>query len=281
MTDEKPEYDVGYGRPPKHGRFAPGQSGNPKGRKKGSKNLATDLAEELAEKIRVREGVRERSVSKQRAILKALVAKALKGDTRAAHLLIGLVAAQVATAPAVHGTKPPCPRATSSSSRTSCVATPPRRRRRADRTRARPTIRRPAMTDLYPGPPRVDLGGVSPTALFKAMLPRDFPTFVAKAFDELMHEPLERSEYLELLSRKLEQVISGEVRRLIVCLPPRVLKSHVARSACPPSCSARTRARDPADLTQRGSGRGFCLQVYAADGDRLVPGGFPRHRAGR
>jgi len=106
MTDEKPDYDVGYGRPPKHRRFAPGQSGNPKGRKKGSKNLATDLAEELAETIRVREGARERSVSKQRAMLKALVAKALKGDTRAAHLLIGLVAAQVVSAPAAQDEAP-------------------------------------------------------------------------------------------------------------------------------------------------------------------------------
>ncbi len=92
MTEPTDDYEVGYGRPPKNGQFKPGQSGNPKGRRKGSKNLATDLAEELGETIRIREGDRNLRVSKQRAMLKALVAKALKGDARAASLLIALVA---------------------------------------------------------------------------------------------------------------------------------------------------------------------------------------------
>ncbi len=92
MTDRKGDYEVGYGRPPKASRFKPGHSGNAKGRPKGAKNLATDLAEELGESIRIREGDRELRVSKQRAMLKALVAKALKGDARAASLLIALVA---------------------------------------------------------------------------------------------------------------------------------------------------------------------------------------------
>ncbi len=42
-------YDVGYRKPPKHTRFKPGQSGNPRGRPKGTKNLKTDLIEELGE----------------------------------------------------------------------------------------------------------------------------------------------------------------------------------------------------------------------------------------
>lgn len=92
MTKPKGDYAVGYGRPPQASRFKSGQSGNPKGRPKGTKNLATDLAEELGETIRIREGERQLTVSKQRAMLKALVAKALKGDARAASLLIALVA---------------------------------------------------------------------------------------------------------------------------------------------------------------------------------------------
>src|SRR6202022_3261656 len=35
------EYDVGYGKPPKHTRFRAGQSGNPAGRRKGVRNLMT------------------------------------------------------------------------------------------------------------------------------------------------------------------------------------------------------------------------------------------------
>ena len=91
MTDEKKEQGVGYRRPPRHSQFKPGQSGNPKGRPKGTANLRTDLREELGERIRVREGERELQISKQRALLKALVAKALKGDARAANVVLTLV----------------------------------------------------------------------------------------------------------------------------------------------------------------------------------------------
>ena len=91
MADEQDDYKIGYKRPPVHSRFKPGQSGNPKGRPKGTANLRTDLREELSETIRVREGERDLRVSKQRAMLKALVAKALKGDARAANVVLGLV----------------------------------------------------------------------------------------------------------------------------------------------------------------------------------------------
>jgi hypothetical protein len=82
---------VGYRKPPANTRFQPGQSGNPYGRPKGSVNLKTDLRDELSERIRIREGERSLKVSKQRAMLKALVAKALKGDARAANVVLTLV----------------------------------------------------------------------------------------------------------------------------------------------------------------------------------------------
>jgi hypothetical protein len=54
-------------------------------------NLKTDLRSELSERIHIREGERSLKVSKQRAMLKALVAKALKGDARAANVVLTLV----------------------------------------------------------------------------------------------------------------------------------------------------------------------------------------------
>jgi hypothetical protein len=82
---------VGYKKPPKHTQFKPGKSGNPKGRPKGTKNLAMDLSEELSEKIVVTEAGQQLRISKQRAMIKSLLAKALKGDTRAASVLLKLL----------------------------------------------------------------------------------------------------------------------------------------------------------------------------------------------
>ncbi len=84
-------YQVGYRKPPKHTRFKPGQSGNPRGRPKGTNNLKTDLMEELGEKIAIREGDQSRRISKQRAVVKTLVARTLKGDARAATLLTSMM----------------------------------------------------------------------------------------------------------------------------------------------------------------------------------------------
>lgn len=90
---------VGKGHPPKHTRFQPGQSGNKRGRPKGAKNLKTDLAEELAERMTVTVNGKPVKISKQRLMLKALTAKAVKGDVRAADTVIRLVGQTVGLDP--------------------------------------------------------------------------------------------------------------------------------------------------------------------------------------
>ena len=88
MSDE---YEVGYGKPPKHSQFRKGRSGNPKGKPKGRKNFKTELLEELSEQIAVREGGTRRIISKQRALLKSLTAQAVQGDPKAATLIANMV----------------------------------------------------------------------------------------------------------------------------------------------------------------------------------------------
>src|SRR5262245_49304121 len=85
------EYDVGYRKPPKSSRWSKGQSGNRHGRRKGVRNLKTELIEELGEIINIKEQGFARTVTKQRALIKALTAKAVHGDTRAANILINMM----------------------------------------------------------------------------------------------------------------------------------------------------------------------------------------------
>jgi hypothetical protein len=92
-------YKVGYGNPPKASQFKRGRSGNPKGRPKGRRNLATDLAAELGEHVTVREDGRPRRVSKQRALIKSLMAKALQGDVRASTAFLALYARVITETP--------------------------------------------------------------------------------------------------------------------------------------------------------------------------------------
>lgn len=79
---------VGYGRPPRHSQFRPGQSGNPAGRPKGRRNLHTELIEELNETVEITEKGEKKQITKQRAIVKALVAKAAGGDIRVLSMIL-------------------------------------------------------------------------------------------------------------------------------------------------------------------------------------------------
>ena len=51
--DDERDYEVGYGKPPRHTRFVKGQSGNPRGRPPGAKNMKTLLTKALNELVLV------------------------------------------------------------------------------------------------------------------------------------------------------------------------------------------------------------------------------------
>lgn len=82
---------VGFGNPPKHTQFKPGQSGNPSGRPRGVLNIATVLQRTLLETVAVNEGGRRKTITKFEAALKQLTNKAAAGDPHVIKLLIDLV----------------------------------------------------------------------------------------------------------------------------------------------------------------------------------------------
>jgi hypothetical protein len=85
-TNEQPdttEGEVGYRRPPVKSRFGKGQSGNPRGRRKGQRNLGPVLAEVLRQTVTVKQEGKSQRMSKGEAVIKILLTKANKGDSRA------------------------------------------------------------------------------------------------------------------------------------------------------------------------------------------------------
>jgi hypothetical protein len=82
------DYEVGYGKPPRHTRFKKGQSGNPRGRPSGSKNLKTLLNEALNERVVVTDEGGRRNITKREAIVTQLVNRSATADLRALKILL-------------------------------------------------------------------------------------------------------------------------------------------------------------------------------------------------
>jgi hypothetical protein len=89
--DNQRDYQVGYRRPPRHTRFKPGQSGNPRGRPSGSKNLSTLLSEALSERVVVTENGGRRKITKRQAIITQLVNRSAQADLRATKILLDIL----------------------------------------------------------------------------------------------------------------------------------------------------------------------------------------------
>jgi hypothetical protein len=100
---QQAEYEVGYGKPPAHSRFKPGQSGNPQGRPRGSKNrpalpalneerLKSIVIEEAYRTIKINEADKHVSVPMAQAIVRSLAVNAVKGNQRAQRLFTELLA---------------------------------------------------------------------------------------------------------------------------------------------------------------------------------------------
>ena len=84
-------YAVGFGKPPAHARFKPGQSGNPRGRPKTQKSDGQIVADILNARVLVNEAGEMKKITRREALYKNLVAKALQGHPGAQRLLLQIM----------------------------------------------------------------------------------------------------------------------------------------------------------------------------------------------
>lgn len=84
------DYEVGYGKPPVHTRFQPGQCGHPPGRPKGSRNTKTLIREELFKTREVTIDGKKKRMPQFKIGLQQLMVKFMTGDPRAAAQVINL-----------------------------------------------------------------------------------------------------------------------------------------------------------------------------------------------
>lgn len=87
-TEANSNDDVGYGRPPAHTRFEPGQSGNPRGRPKSFKqrDISKEIRNIFTRELRVRDGKRTRTISSIGALIQRMLADAINGDKKSISL---------------------------------------------------------------------------------------------------------------------------------------------------------------------------------------------------
>jgi len=89
MTDQLEDsertenYEVGYGKPPKHTRFKKGASGNPAGRRKKPLDFDAALLREARSLMTITDNGRKKRVSKHDVVVKQMVNNAMKGKASA------------------------------------------------------------------------------------------------------------------------------------------------------------------------------------------------------
>ena len=235
--------------PRKSIRWKPGQSGNPKGAKRKKRSLIPELKEQFervfSQKLKVTQGDRQRFITRWVAGLEQLSIQFAKGDRHARRdvfyfaerLGVDLLTPTKAsdeTLSADHEAildayveRQMQEKALSASSP---VLAPPelldddarRSRRKVKRRKVK------TMTTMITG---VD---VSPQLALQALLAKDLTAFTEFAFGVVRPGvPLKRNWHLDAVTYKLSQVAKGYIRRLIITLPPRSLKSLCASVALP------------------------------------------------
>ena len=193
------DYEVGYGKPPLHTRFQKGKSGNPKGRPRGKKNMSTLLSTALNASIVVVANGRRKKITKREAIVTQLVNKSAAADLKATQIVLAMLRELESQD---DGSADP---AVFTEADHEII--------RRIQARLRNEKDEPAMTDLSPSE-------------YNAILRSDLGFFAQRCFSELNPQAaFAPNWHLEVIAAKLTEVRQGKIRRLIINLPPRHLKS--------------------------------------------------------
>jgi Family of unknown function (DUF5681) len=93
------QYDVGYGKPPNKHQFKKGKSGNPSGKpklqpQKPAWDFQKNLIAELKSLMTITENGKKKKISKKDALVKSIVAEALKGDKAARKFMMDFLQKQ-------------------------------------------------------------------------------------------------------------------------------------------------------------------------------------------
>ena len=143
------DYEVGYGKPPRHSRFKKGEaSANPRGRPR--KDMAVLLFEGLNKKVVVTENGRRRRITLREAITRQLINQSASADLRATKMLLDMIKdaeKQAAAAP------PPEPSTRFTKADEEVVETLIERLRHQVRAEMAATATNPEQTPATPAPP--------------------------------------------------------------------------------------------------------------------------------
>jgi Family of unknown function (DUF5681) len=83
------DYEIGYKKPPRHSRFAPGNRANPHGRGKRKRRTEAEIVYEVMNGLaEFREGGKSKRAPRIEIMIKRYGAAALRGDVSAAETLL-------------------------------------------------------------------------------------------------------------------------------------------------------------------------------------------------